>query len=155
MEKIMQELEELWQKVLLKMQNLVSAITFDLWISKLEPIELKNNETLMLFAHSVSAKNQILKNNSKHLAECVHDIFGDYVTFEILDKDEKEKYLAENKNNKTISDTINYADKHQFNEKYTFVNFVVGKSNQFCYAAAHAVAESPGKSLILYLYTVV
>ena len=150
----MQELEELWQKVLLKMQNLVSAITFDLWISKLEPIELKDNETLMLFAHSVSAKNQILKNNTKQLTECIHDVFGEYVGFEVLDKDEKEKYLAETKNNQTATESINYADKHQFNEKYTFDNFVVGKSNQFCYAAAHAVAESPGKKFNpLFIYS--
>ncbi len=30
------------------------------------------------------------------------------------------------------------------NPKYTFENFVVGKSNQFCHAAARAVAEHPG-----------
>lgn len=150
----MQELDELWQKVLLKMQNLVSAITFDLWISKLEPLDFKNNETLILFAHSVSAKNQILKNNSKHLTECIHDVFGEYVTFEILDKDEKEKYLEETKDKQVINETINYADKHQFNEKYTFDNFVVGKSNQFCYAAAHAVAENPGKKFNpLFIYS--
>ena len=65
----MQELEEMWQKVLVKMQNLVSAITFDLWINKLEPLDLKDdNHTLILWANSSSsttAKNQILKNNYK------------------------------------------------------------------------------------------
>ncbi|MBQ1630483.1 MAG: chromosomal replication initiator protein DnaA [Firmicutes bacterium] len=30
------------------------------------------------------------------------------------------------------------------NPKYTFENFIVGPSNSFAYAAAHAVAESPG-----------
>ena len=34
--------------------------------------------------------------------------------------------------------------KNPFNSKYTFDNFVVGKSNQFVYAAARAVAEHPG-----------
>ena len=150
----MQELEELWQKVLLKMQNKVSAITFDLWISKLEPLDLKNNDTLILFAQSVSAKNQILKNNAKYLLECIHDVFGEYVDFEILDKDEKETYLAETKNNETSKETIKNNDKSQFNEKYTFDNFVVGKSNQFCYAAAHAVAETPGKKFNpLFIYS--
>ena len=150
----MQEMEELWQKVIVKMQNMVSAITFDLWISKLEPIEINNNENkLMLFAQSVMAKNQILKNNTKQLAESIHDVFGENIGFEILDKDQKEEYLA-SLNNKQVSDTINYADKHQFNEKYTFDNFVVGKSNQFCYAAAHAVAENPGKKFNpLFIYS--
>lgn len=32
------------------------------------------------------------------------------------------------------------------NPRYTFSNFVVGSSNQFCQAAAYRVAEQPGKS---------
>ena len=32
-----------------------------------------------------------------------------------------------------------------FDPKYTFDNFVVGKCNQIVYAAAHSVAENPGK----------
>jgi len=151
----MQDMNELWKKVLLKMQNLVSAITFDLWISKLEPIDLTNNNKLLLFVPSTSAKNQILKNNSKQLLECIHDIFGDYVDFELLDKDEREKYIEETKSDREDqSKKINYEDRDQFNEKYTFDNFVVGKSNQFCYAAAHAVAENPGvKFNPLFIYS--
>ncbi len=39
------------------------------------------------------------------------------------------------------------------NPKYTFASFVVGSSNQFAYAAARAVAESPSKSCNpLFLY---
>lgn len=153
----MQELEEMWQKVLLKMQNLVSAITFDLWINKLEPLELKNNETLILWVNSSSsttAKNQILKNNSKQLADCIRDVFGEYVKFEILDNDEKEKYLAKTKKVEDVKQQTMPEEKPQFNEKYTFNNFVVGKSNQFCYAAAHAVAENPGtKFNPLFIYS--
>ncbi len=149
----MQEIQDLWQKVLAKMQNYVSAITFDLWISKLEVLELKNNN-LVLFTSSVSAKNQILKNNAERLAECIHDVFGEYVSFEILDKDEKDKYVAQMSVDKPDAIIINQTDKKQFNEKYTFDNFVVGKSNQFCYAAAHAVAESPGNKFNpLFIYS--
>lgn len=149
----MQEIQDLWQKVLSKMQNYVSAITFDLWISKLEVVELNNNN-LVLFTPSVSAKNQILKNNAERLAECVRDVFGEYVSYEILDKDEKDKYVEQMAIDKPEIVKINQADKKQFNEKYTFDNFVVGKSNQFCYAAAHAVAESPGNKFNpLFIYS--
>ena len=153
----MQELEEMWQKVLLKMQNLVSAITFDLWISKLEPLELKEDGTLILWASSTSsasAKKQILKNNSKQLSECIKDVFGEYINYEILDNDEKEKYLAETKVQEDNKDQPVSTERPQFNEKYTFNNFVVGKSNQFCYAAAHAVAENPGSKFNpLFIYS--
>ena len=32
------------------------------------------------------------------------------------------------------------------NERYTFQTFVIGKSNELAAAAAHAVAEAPGKT---------
>ncbi len=151
----MQELEEIWQKVLLKMQNLVSAITFDLWISKLEPLDLKNGEVLILSASSTSAKKQILKNNSKQLADCIREVFGEYITYEILDKDETDEYLAQTqKQEPTQEEEQEPTERPQFNEKYTFNNFVVGKSNQFCYAAAHAVAENPGSKFNpLFIYS--
>ena len=153
----MQELEAMWQKVLIKMQNMVSAITFDLWINKLEPLNIKEDGTLVLWANSTSsttAKSQILKNNSKQLASCIHEVFGEYTNFEILDNDEKEKYIADTKPEENMQEQQLPQERPQFNEKYTFNNFVVGKSNQFCYAAAHAVAENPGaKFNPLFIYS--
>ncbi|MBO7527902.1 MAG: chromosomal replication initiator protein DnaA [Clostridia bacterium] len=139
----MQDLQEMWQKVIFKMQNLVSFITYDVWISKLEPLELTNDNKLILYSPSNAAKQQILNHHSKQLLECVHEVFGEYVDYEIIDKEEKEKYLEKSADNKY--ETFNTSDKSQFNEKYTFDNFVVGGSNKFCYAAAHTVAENPGK----------
>jgi len=37
------------------------------------------------------------------------------------------------------------ASAQPLNERYTFENFVIGKSNELAAAAAHAVAEAPGK----------
>ena len=148
----MQELQELWQKVIIKMQNLVSTLTYDLYISKIEPIELNDNK-LLIFTPTSGIKNHILKNHSNHISECIQEIFGDNITFELLEPNEKEAYLSQNKKN--IEDNIvNNSNKQQFNEKYTFDNFVVGKSNQVCYAAAHAIAENPGKKFNpLFIYS--
>ena len=140
----MQELQEMWQKVIFKMQNLVSFITYDVWISKLEPVDLNNDNKLILYCSSNAAKQQILKHHSGQLTECIHEIFGEYVNFEIVDKEQKDKYLEKSLEGNKY-ETVNLTDKSQFNEKYTFDNFVVGESNKFCYAAAHTVAENPGK----------
>lgn len=142
----MQDLQDLWEKVLAKMQKKLSAISYDLWISTLQLLDFKNNK-LILFAPSPSAKTQILKNHKDQLQESITEVFeNDDISFEILDKKEKEEYQKQNLTNTQEKIENNFEEKKQFNEKYTFDNFVVGKSNQFCYAAAKAVAENPGKS---------
>lgn len=44
------------------------------------------------------------------------------------------------------SDTSDCTQANGLNTRYTFSNFVVGNSNQFCHAAALRVAEEPGQS---------
>ena len=148
----MQELKAMWEKVQEKMQNYVSAVVFDLWIARLEPLEIKD-DTILLAASSNLVKSRVQESYTHQLTGCVHEVFGEYMGFKILDKEEQEKYFAENKPQENTKPAVQ-ADKSQFNPKYTFNNFVVGKSNQFCYAAAHAVAENPGtKFNPLFIYS--
>ena len=149
----MQELKAMWEKVQEKMQNYVSAVVFDLWIARLEPLEIKDDNTILLAASSNLVKSRVQESYNHQLSDCVHEIFGEYMNFKILDKEEQEKYFAETKPQENTKPIIQ-SDKSQFNPKYTFNNFVVGKSNQFCYAAAHAVAENPGtKFNPLFIYS--
>ena len=138
----MEEVKELWQKVLNKLEMQISAVSFDLWIKPLELLEFKNYDKLVLGASSTTAKNQILKNHLSDLQECVNEVFGENITLEILDHNEKQNYFKETVVNEQ---TLPQEQKEIFNAKYTFNNFVVGKSNQFVYAAARAVAEHPGQ----------
>ena len=141
----MQEIQELWNKVLNKLEMLVTVVSFDLWIKTIELIDFREHKTLVLVASSTFAKNQLIKNHKTQLQESIEAVFGENVKFEILDMNEKEKYLKENKQ----TDEAEIAQKTEsfssFNEKYTFDNFVVGKSNQFVYAASRSVAENPGE----------
>lgn len=142
----MQELQNLWNKVLEKMELMVSSVAYDLWIKTLEVLEYRNYETLVLSSISVSAKQLILKNHLTQLKDCVNDVFGEDVPIEILNPEEKVEYLK--KNSPDINQQITEKqseDKNMFNAKYTFDNFVVGKSNQVVYAASRAVAENPGR----------
>lgn len=135
-----------WEEVLNKLEMMVSAVSFDLWIKPLELLEFKNGSTLVLGASSTTAKNQILKNHVDKLSDCILEVFGEGVNFEILDQNEKQEYL---KDTVLVEPIIEPQQENQnkgmFNSKYTFDNFVVGKSNQFVYAAARAVAEHPGQ----------
>ncbi len=143
----MQELKQLWEKVLSKIESMVSIVSYELWIEPIVPLDYR--EKLILVANSQTAKKQLIKNHSKELAECIESVFGNGTMYEILDPTEKEEYLKKNKPNENqsiVEDDLG-EEKCLFNSKYTFDNFIVGKSNQFCYAAARAVAENPGQKL--------
>ncbi|MGI5842205.1 MAG: chromosomal replication initiator protein DnaA [Christensenellales bacterium] len=141
----MQEIHDLWNKVLTKLEMLVTVVSFDLWIKTIEVIDFKDGKTLVLVASSTFAKNQLNKNHSGQLKESIESVFGDNVNFEILDAEEKEAYIKKKKQDNSGEDKEIKEEVSSFNEKYTFDNFVVGKSNQFVYAAARSVAENPGE----------
>ena len=139
----MQDLTSLWKSVLDKLELTVSNVSFVMWFKPLKVVDLVENKKLVISTNSTSAKNQILRNYFEKLSQAVDDIFGDHLEIEILDQNEEVEYKkinGESNNEKEVE-----VSKNPFNAKYSFDNFVVGKSNQFVYAAARAVAEHPGE----------
>ncbi len=139
----MQELSSLWKAVLDKLELTVSNVSFVMWFKPLKVVDLVENKKLVIATNSTSAKNQILRNYFEKLNKAVQDIFGEDIVIEVLDQNEEIEYIKVN-GDKTKEKEVEVI-KNPFNEKYTFDNFVVGKSNQFVYAAARAVAEHPGE----------
>lgn len=138
----MQDLLSLWQAVLDKLELTVSNVSFIMWFKPLKVLDLVDNK-LVIATNSTSAKNQILRNYFDKLSSAVNDIFSSKMDIEVLDQNEEIEYIKVN-GNSTKEKEIEVT-KNPFNAKYTFDNFVVGKSNQFVYAAARAVAEHPGE----------
>lgn len=131
-------LQEQWEKVLSVLQNQVTAITFDLWISTLQPISYHDDE-LILKANSSSAKHQATNSNIfSKIQAAVHQVFNLYTNVKIVEEKELETLQPTILNNSQNDDK-----KCKFNQKYTFDNFVVGKSNQIVHAAMLSVAEHP------------
>ncbi len=139
----MQEISILWQQILEKLELRISSVSFMLWINTIKPIEIDDNDNFIIAAQSVSAKNQILRNFLDKIGDCCFEVVGKPLKIVVLDPNEEIEYLKTNRveENKNPSQK----EKNPFIEKFTFDNFVVGKSNQFVYAAARTVAENPGK----------
>ena len=136
-------LSDQWKKVLNKLENEVTAVTFDLWINTLTPIQYANDE-LIIMAPSVNAKNQVNQPGIfEKITKCVRQEFTPYTFIRITEKNEYEQNvrMQERELDKIMSEQPNI--KFKFNKKYTFDNFIVGKSNQVVYAAMQRVAEHP------------
>lgn len=140
----MQELENLWKAIMEKIEMSVSNVSFEMWFKPLKIVDFKNDK-LILSTKSTFAKNQILKNYFDKLKNVVKEIFDQDVEIDILDPSEENDYINENGKKENFTNSV--ADKNPFSPKYTFDNFVVGKCNQYVYAASRAVAENPGKNL--------
>lgn len=139
----MQNIESLWQQILEKLELRISSVSFMLWIKTIKPLEIDENGNFIIVAQSVTAKNQILRNFIDKINECCYEVTNKNLKITVLDQNEEIEYLKNNKVDEKNS--AKREEKSPFMEKYTFDNFVVGKSNQFVYAAARTVADHPGK----------
>lgn len=141
----MENVNVMWQKVLKRLEVALSIVAYELWFEKLEVVEYRDNKTLVLVANNTTAKNQILKeHNFKPLQNAVSEVFDENTEIEVLDEEQRQSYLAE-REKQAVDGEAQDDEDCLFNEKFTFENFVVGKSNQFVYAGARAVAENPGE----------
>ena len=132
-------LQEQWNKVLSSLQNQVTAITFDLWINKLKPVSYHNDE-LVLVAPNSSVKHQATSSNIlSKIQSAVHSTFNLYTEVRIVEENELQNIQPVH----IVEQNVDNKEQSKFIEKYTFDNFVVGKSNQFVHAAMRSVAENP------------
>ena len=139
----MKDLVSLWKAVLDKLELTVSNVSFIMWFKPLKVLDLVDNKTLVISANTTSAKNQISRNYFEKLSSAVNDIFGGDIKIEVLDPTEEIEYIKEHGEQSEEKEFVDI-NKNPFNPKYTFDNFVVGKSNQFVYAAARGIAEHSG-----------
>lgn len=136
----MLKLDEIWQSTCNILQHQVTAVSYDLWIRTLEPVDIEKG-VIYLSSSSENAKQRLLKLHENQIRTALMEVEPEIKDFVVLNPDEKENYL-----NKPLVEEEKL-EKHtplfNFNPKYTFDNFVVGNSNKYVYAAARGVAEHP------------
>lgn len=118
----------------------IGEVALKLWINALEPRSLDGNNAVF-FVQSDFQKGVILNNYEKLLKEAFRNVLGFDVNIIISTKTE------EIPNPQVDFDELE--QKHQQLEKsfetaeydYTFDTFIVGRSNEFAYAACTAVAK--------------
>ena len=139
----MDEYTRIWNKILEEISKKVTSVSYDMWFSKLEPLEISYGKIILvtpLKSVQKTLKEPEYKNNIMAAIKTIDSpMVNDFI---IITEDEKETYLSSAKIISTPEEEI----KPQFIENYTFDNFVVGSSNNIAKTAAFSVAQNPGNS---------
>ena len=153
MAKTVKEINELWDKVLEMIKAEVSYGTFEGFIQPFHPGNYdRKTKTLYIECSkdlAVRKMNesylQLVKSAVKRASE-IDDI---KVVARIEEKEEKKPA----KKGLTPMEEDMFAEEYYLNPKLTFDNFIVGRSNEFAYNVAMAVAEAPASNYNpFYLY---
>ena len=144
------DLKEFWKEALKIIETGTSFVTYEVWISSLEPVDIADNSLIMVSPTTMAVN--VIKNNYLDLVRhAVNKVNPNITDVYVMPAGELSEYLK----TKVLPAGEAAAAEHPdgsnlepplFNPKYTFDNFVVGKSNQLAHAAAKAVADNPGKS---------
>lgn len=151
------DIATLWESIKEELAKDVSTLTFDVWISSLEVIDIKEN-TLVVATQTRSARDMLIKNYKKQIIGASNRVYKALTNVEIIIRDAYTETPAPKAEDESKPQERVYVDENtksdpterttfRFDSKYTFDSFIVGPSNQFAAAAAKAVAEEPGKKI--------
>lgn len=152
--------EDFWDDVKNELQKSMQAISYEVWIEKLEPVCFVDN-TFVLSTASATSKKTIDTRYLDLIKDVVVSLNSFITNVEIIVKDKEPEYLEKQSDSipevGLVVDGTARKEKTKtspFREEYTFDAFVEGKSNQFALAAAKTVAENPGgKYNPLFIYS--
>lgn len=141
---------EIWKRLLDRARQDIPEQTFRTWLEPTEALSIDGNTI------SVGVPDQFAAdwNETKHA-----ELFGAYapvalgyplrVVFRVQEERKKRSqmdfFVAPPPTSTTPSGRQHAASIGQLSNRYTFDHFVIGKSNELAAAAAHAVAQAPGK----------
>jgi chromosomal replication initiator protein len=138
-------IEDIWKKSLLRIEEKVGGNVTELWFKPIKLLQLKEQQATIDIPNRFF-KDWIEDNYPDLIAESIGVVLGisvniDYKTEEKIDPLVKKMDIKLESRRKSLASRGIY-----LNPKYTFENFVVGPSNHFAQAAAKAVSEAPGRT---------
>ena len=137
-------LDNMWKSFLEKIKDKINEIAYETWFSDTRLISLDNKTATVLVPYHIHKKN-LKENYSDIIAETFLEVTGTNFNFEYVLEDEVDNTQL------TLNDfgEIGVPTREHFesnlDSRYTFTNYIIGKSNKFAATSALAVAEHPGK----------
>ncbi|MCJ7843499.1 chromosomal replication initiator protein DnaA [Lederbergia sp. NSJ-179] len=141
----MENIAELWDQVLLRIEEKVSKPSFDTWLRFTKAHTLQD-DTMIVTAPNEFARDWLEGHYTQLIAGLLYEIIGEDLNVKFIippEQEEEKKVPAVQKMEKKESVD---AYQNMLNPKYTFETFVIGAGNRFAHAASLAVAEAPAKA---------
>ncbi|GGA70460.1 chromosomal replication initiator protein DnaA [Ornithinibacillus halotolerans] len=141
----MENIHELWQATLEKIEEKISKPSFDTWLKDTKADALEGN-TLTISAPNEFARDWLEEQYSQLIQKVLHEVTGAKLNLKLTVPDTiiEEEIKPKPRPKQPISDV--HDGKTMLNPKYTFDTFVIGSGNRFAHAASLAVAEAPAKA---------
>jgi chromosomal replication initiator protein len=143
-------LKEAWTRILDDARREVPEKDFKAWVEPAKPVSFENDRLVLGVPDEFAVRWNEEKNSSlftrlaeRALGRPVSVVFE--VDAERLQRPQMDFFVAPPQPQSVAAGGNSNSPAQPLNERYTFENFVIGKSNELPAAAAHAVAEAPGK----------
>ncbi|MDQ6960977.1 MAG: chromosomal replication initiator protein DnaA [Mariprofundaceae bacterium] len=142
--------DSLWSKIQQQLSDEIPSAQFDAWV---RPLKIKEDQ----YQLQIFVPNRFFLDAFKsRYAEQVKSLARQFSTSDINISFELDKYLlASPEPEKTVVPSNIAALPNKVHNKknidgfidprFTFENFIVGKSNEFCHAACQAILDAPGQ----------
>src|SRR5438094_3576759 len=144
-----QSVNEAWKRLLDEARRELPEATVRTWLEPSEPIALDDGRLILGAPDQFAAE----WNESKHaplLARAAERVLGRPTTVVFRVQEDRQRrpqmdFFVAPRESSGVATATNIGTT-PLNERYSFQTFVIGKSNELAAAAAHAVAEAPGRT---------
>ncbi|MHB2152767.1 chromosomal replication initiator protein DnaA [Calditrichota bacterium GD2] len=148
--------ESVWKHIQQILREYINIRSYNTWFAPIEAIDM-DDQHLVLGVPNRFFCEWIDNHYAKVLNNAIVQVLGEHrkIKYQIKNDSLPEspyhptdlQPTAPQLNKISFSNTVNNSPFYtRINERYTFDNFVVGDGNNFAYAAARAVADSPGRT---------
>lgn len=145
----MENIDALWDQVLLQMEKKVSKPSYETWLKSTKATAIQG-DTLTITAPNEFARDWLEGRYTQLISSVLYDVIGEelFVKFVIPQNqnDTQSDLNGQQKVKQQKQEDSADFPQHMLNKKNTFDTFVIGSGNRFAHAASLAVAEAPAKA---------
>ncbi|HNX36962.1 MAG TPA: chromosomal replication initiator protein DnaA [Candidatus Cloacimonadota bacterium] len=132
--------QDIWQNILDKLEGHINPQSFRTWFSDTKLVDI-SSDTLTVRVTTQFTANYMNQNYSEMLSEIAFALYNRRYRITFVNSTPRHEAVGAGD---SLSNENKVSLNTKLNERYSFEQFVVGKSNNFAYSAARSVAESPG-----------